>query len=61
MIRQLICVGVIVFITPLLYAQETDTLSNIPEGNTLYAPEYNGTGQWGYVLGQNSVFPATIR
>ncbi len=56
MIKQLICTSLIVLITTLAYAQEPDTLSNLSEGETLYAPKYDGPGQWGFVLGQNSSF-----
>ena len=56
MMRQLICLSVIVLVAPLAYTQVTDTLSNIPDGMALYAPEYEGPGQWGYLLGQNSSF-----
>ena len=56
MIRKLIYISAFVLIPPLACAQVTDTLSNLADGTTLYTPEYNGPGQWGYVLGQNSSF-----
>lgn len=56
MIRQLIFISAIVLSTPLAYTQVTDTLSNLPDGQALYAPVYDGAGQWGYVLGQNSSY-----
>lgn len=37
------------------YAQKPDTLTNLPAGAQIYAPQYDQTGQWGYLLGQNSV------
>lgn len=56
MIRTLICISTMVLIVPWVYAQEIDTLSNLPDAQALYAPKYDGPGQWGYMLGQNSYF-----
>lgn len=56
MIRLGIFIFAIVLFAAPLYAQQTDTLSNLPNGAILYAPKYNGNGQWGYILGQNSAY-----
>ncbi len=55
MLRALTLISLLSFV-PLLKAQTVDTLSNLPEGTSLYAPRYTNTGQWGYVLGQNSSY-----
>lgn len=56
MIRLLIYIIFSAFSLAFATAQQKDTLSNLPSDPVLYAPEYDGTGQWGFVLGQNSSY-----
>lgn len=47
---------VLLALTFTIRAQSLDTLSNLEEGTSLYAPRYTDPGQWGYILGQNSAY-----
>lgn len=51
-----ITILVFISVVSLIRAQTVDTLSNLSEGTPLYAPRYTNSGQWGYVLGQNSSY-----
>ncbi|SDM70586.1 Por secretion system C-terminal sorting domain-containing protein [Catalinimonas alkaloidigena] len=52
----LFCLPLLLTAPVLGQAPELDTLSNLPEGTALYAPRYTESGQWGYLLGQNSSY-----
>ncbi len=47
---------VFISLAPIVQAQIVDTLSNLPDSTSLYAPRYSNPGQWGYILGQNSSY-----
>lgn len=47
---------ILIHYSSLICAQQIDTLSNLTKGTELYAPQYTGTNQWGYILGQNSSY-----